>query len=858
MYIDLKRFLGLIFLILILSAASASFQAGEEDYSIGTRYGPFTNITGWINISLSNEPATAILRSSEGDEISLLDFLELNNANYDCMPANCGTDYQTGTAEIEENLNLGVNNQTTIGFKISGGTVNSLSGFSMTIESHAGQATSPQLLIDILDNGINEWQPYSVTGTFGSAKYGCFYPDSVIGQAEIVQETKYCEQITLAQTPNIEIGAVVEEVPGRGGSADFKLEIYSKDYVDYGFCQVSTSGSGTISCSPEGFKTSEEKDFFICISSSSYSDNNKYQIDYEENLTCGFSGDYNNEFYMDFPIFVKPGVYGEIGTFILNNTELEKAGSYMNIENEIVSYIFEKYGGDCTYDCIVPIKFTSGVDSQDITISNVALSYTTRIAQTTREIYSLQEIPAKVSSQYLKLNLDEAGFRAPEEKGSHSFFIRLDGFEILSEEINVEEVTTIQGLVPMTAAAAFPTTFTVVVESPNNISVIKYEWDFGDNNTGQTEISSVEHTYRAIGEYDLKLTITDEDQLTSSKTFVINVSSPEATIENALTKLQDDLTNVKKDIGRFDPFTQDNLNSLLDITSLNDNLGQLQKSFRTANSDQEYAIIIGGLSDLVIPISVIKDMSAESLLFYPKEEHIDFNILETIGGGSYDSNNYDEYFNALLFWNRENLEARLTFKRLSVKYEDYKEPLLSVFELDIKEKGEVKNPYLIIQNLGGLTFKEDYSEREEEGYTYIELRTLPQTIIFSTTEALDFVDLPLFIAPELDKLPVFFGDFEDSEERGSRWTSTMTTLIIILIALLGISTYLVLNAYKKKLRKSGKIGPKEKISLRDILIGKVFGKLEKKGRDYPDWGRSPTHPRRSHHRYPPRRRLDRY
>jgi hypothetical protein len=54
--------LELILVIFFISQISASFTKGNLSYSIEKVYGIGDIITGWVNISMNNEPTNSILR----------------------------------------------------------------------------------------------------------------------------------------------------------------------------------------------------------------------------------------------------------------------------------------------------------------------------------------------------------------------------------------------------------------------------------------------------------------------------------------------------------------------------------------------------------------------------------------------------------------------------------------------------------------------------------------------------------------------------------------------------------------------------------------------------------------------------
>jgi len=57
--------------------------------------------------------------------------------------------------------------------------------------------------------------------------------------------------------------------------------------------------------------------------------------------------------------------------------------------------------------------------------------------------------------------------------------------------------------------------------SSDNVGIISYEWDFGDNTNGQGK--TVTHTYTKPGIYNVVLTVTDAAGLTSKDTLKVNV-----------------------------------------------------------------------------------------------------------------------------------------------------------------------------------------------------------------------------------------------------------------------------------------------------------------------------------------------
>ncbi len=812
-----------LFVILFVNLVSASFEVGNLSHSIDKQYRLSDFLRGWINISLDNEPINSLFRTSLGERAELIELIMLNNlsegADYTCVPTDCEIDYTmvSGTGETQKNFILNTDENIIFGLKISGGEIYDIPDFSMKVTSNAGESFTPQLYIDFLADSIIEWWSYKASGDFQPENYGC-YQAPAEGQVTITSN-EYCEKITLPAAPSVKIGAKVNEVSGAGQSAEFSMSISSEDYIYYGLCSATASGTGKISCIPDNFMMHEEGDFFVCISSG---DDEEYTINHETENPCGFTISYPGEYTRDFEIFARAGTYDEIGSVVINTTELANAG-FPNpyIEDNIWNYINTRYDGNCSNECIIPVKLISDYgasgtrrsrgtglpiipDNHEIQISNIGLTYWVDIPITTNKLYDLVEIPAKINSEFIRLDLDNAEFSVPSQYGDYAFLLRLDNQMVFSEDISIERFPEIDFLTPTTTAAAMPTVFEVVINTSNyDANITKYEWDFGDNSSAITEQNKINHTYETIGNYTLTIMVTDENNLSSSKSFNISVEMPLEAVRNSLDRKLADLMSVKSKIQAMPVFYQDSLYFILNLTEIENLLASIGLAYNSSTeqtSAQEYIDMMQGLLEIELPGSLGISITTEPILFYPKEENIDLDILQLIGGGQYDPAKENDYINTILLWNQDNLETKVSFEEITAIYENFNEPILRAFKLYINKKlSSEENPYIILQDLENLRFKEDYSENNKSGYAYILLAESEKTIEFLTTEDFDFVTLPLFISPPISSLSLITieGDADEID-----WKWTFFVLIMILLILVGTFLYVTLQKwYKKKYEK---------------------------------------------------------
>jgi len=486
----------------------------------------------------------------------------------------------------------------------------------------------------------------------------------------------------------------------------------------------------------------------------------------------------------------------------LNNTEIRNSGNYGTIENKIFDYVNAKYGGDCSNGCIIPIRFTSGANNQVIKVSDISLSYIAGISTTTTTIYDLTEAFPKISSEYQRLFLDRAGFSVPSDFESYNFSLKLNNQEVFSEEIEVKDVPIIKSFMPTSIATAFPTVFRVGVVSPTNVTINSYNWDFGDNKTETTSIDKVIHIYSELGTYNLKITVTDTRGFSSSRIFEINVSSPKNLIKATLNEMSTNLQKLKTDIQDQASFHQTSINSALKIENLSSGLERLDQEYNAALQEgdltkqtSEMNKIVTELVDVRLPSNIFKTKQADSFLFFPEKNSVDMDIIQSIGGGDYNSERIEDYKNAVVAWQQENIELKMDFNEFSGEYDSGIEPLVNIFEIIINEKKDIVHDYyLIIPKLQNIGF--DRNVEEKDGFVYVNLKGVSK-VNFYTTEDVDFSDIPVFIAPPINKLAV--SKITDISEEPKKQKIIIFILSMIFLVVMGIIAYVIIyHWYKRK------------------------------------------------------------
>ncbi|OGJ13270.1 hypothetical protein A3K82_01785 [Candidatus Pacearchaeota archaeon RBG_19FT_COMBO_34_9] len=798
---------GVVFLILtifFISLISADFTVGDISHSITGNYAPESNITGWINISLSSEPSNSVIESSLGGTITLIDLIKkISNSGfmYTCSPLSCASNYIASNRENSKTFSLSEGSSVMFGFNLSStgrNLVSEISSFTLNLASNNPETNKFPLAVDILNDGQKEWQAYKSSGNFWDENFGCYIGVAGSTTTAKIAQTLYCEKIGMTQTPEVEIGAYISHVEGTK-SVPFTLSIKRADSGEYASCGATAIGSGPnerIACIPQNFHINQDGDYFVCIKATNAPDINKYEIFYEQDSPCGFTGTYSGTYDYDFEIFARQAKYAPAITFTLNNAELAKAGNPINIESYVKNYVSSMYNNNCSKGCVIPVKIYSGVEQQ-ISISNALIEYIAGISKDTEgNIYDIAEAPSQISSSgFRRLYLDDSGFKAPAEYDEYILSVTLGSDELFSEEINVstEAVPDIKFLNPTITGVKYPTKFTVEVGPGKNIT--KYIWNFGDGSVAQTTtIKEATHTYTTAGNYTLSITISDNRGMNSSKEFSITVAPASQIVPTLLNSLETDLANIKTQIEDFSDFEKKSINEALKLDIVETNLTQMSDAASKAVSEAEYEAILGVLLIIKIPQVVAKTIYSEGIAFYPETDNIHLEILKQAGGGDY-TGKENKYKEAILEWNVANTNAILTYSEISMIYENSEDSSLKVFDFNVANEGP-DTAYFIIKDMKNLLFKGDYSEKKEDGYVYIELRE-SRNIAFSTTESVDFITLPAFISPSISKLTLTT-EWSPFEETGQLKKWIVFSIIVILVLFAAAVAWIILQLWYKR------------------------------------------------------------
>ncbi len=793
-----KEVLFSVFLLLI-SLASADFQVGNLSHSIPKEYAAGGNITGWINISLNNEPGNSLFKDSEGNSIELLTLLKRNSGlSYNCSAINCSYDFNIKAISTSTNVGFNVNQSKFFGFGFTG-DITKINSLTFNISSPVGPSCNNQVKIDFLDDGIYEAGNIVATDSLScgnTREYGCFEMLNSTKEKDI-SNTPYCQKIKIKEAPGLKLGAYVKKIGS--GSGDLIMQLYD-GASEKTSCKLDTSspellGGREISCNVN-FLVTNEKDYYVCIFSNAASTYRTLENEAPVKR-CGFFGVPIKASIAAYRIFSESRAFGSVGDIGISNN----LSSGNTTSRLIEDYIKKRYGSlDCSQrECLVPMRIWSGAN-QEISIFNIKYNYNERSGPTTKNaIYDLEKVPSSISMKYQKIYLDNAGFKLPSEEGNITYSLDFNDEEIFSEKIKLGGVPVIEIILPTTAALGFETKFKAKASAAEG-NITRYDWNF-DGTKKTTLINEVTNTFVTLGKHNLTLTVRDKNNRSSSKTIEINVISPEEEINKSIQKLRNSITSIKSSLNTLPLFYQESLETALDIDNVESSLTQIEREFGNASTQEEYLEIISSLSEIELPSTAAITKEANSIIFFPQREDINLDILESIGTGTYEIEREQDYIDAVISWHQKNVEIKVSHKEISGVSQGISEPLLNIFELSIEEKEPLsESPYLIIKDMENLIFKENYGQEKALGYNNIIIEPGQGTITFSTTEDIDFIDLPAFISPSLDKIkPVKACEGESCipEPNTKKWWYFAIIILSILVGAYIIYAVLY-NWYKYK------------------------------------------------------------
>ena len=793
----------LIFLIAPIVYSAVGEPAGEfeTNYSLGEK------IKGWTNLSFTDEPADNLFSDIFNNKIKLIDVLKKSNYEYTCLPASCEAGYSlVGNEVVEKTISVSSSGEEYAGIKIQGSDVY-IEGVVFSVSSNSVASCTNPLSLDILDNGeINFENPkYTNDNCGGALKSSCsgsFGTD----WASIDNQDFYCEQINLPKSPAFEVKAKIKYSGTEFSAEDLKAYIWDGEFV--GDCNLPkpTSAGGEVSCVIP-YLNKEAGNKYVCVKKEVAGSG--YQINYKNSGDfCGLSGvpSSSSKHVAEYNIVANAKKYAALGSFVINEKNYSKYNNGDSIVQSLDNYISDQYDRDCSDGCIIPIK-VSGIP-QEVTLKSLSITYTSEAAPAgTSQTKSgeVKKAGAKVTADFQKVDLNDLGFKLPNQPGTKDYEISFSGEKIIESEINISNVQKIKilQLYPTKIAVAQSTGISVFISSDSNVTGASYVWDFGDaTNPITTNEKKVFHTYNSLGNYTITIKINVKGKEVTKEEFEINAISPKDAINETITYYNEKIKEIEEQTSDFPQDYKTILREHFDLQILKTTLASYDSDYKklllkSDAKDEEYIVLMKKLSELKIPIS-INPIKESNIIFINNPSDINLDDVTNLYFNEDPVPGYDEkYIEAINKWYLENLNVKINHKIIAIYYaqSSQPDPFVSEFKIDITPKSSLGyEGYLIIdEDSEKLMFDKNYDLEESIGVTGLTVNfDSPSSVAFAVEGGVDVFELPYYILPPINKLSVntFSGGGGVEKPQGFRWMFFIISILILLIVAFAVYVFL--------------------------------------------------------------------
>jgi hypothetical protein len=298
---------------------------------------------------------------------------------------------------------------------------------------------------------------------------------------------------------------------------------------------------------------------------------------------------------------------------------------------------------------------------------------------------------------------------------------------------------------------------------------------------------------------NLTYTLSFNGNVLFTRTF--EILSSKSLIQTVLDDKYSQLNASKVQIAKYSPAIQNVLNEFLNISSIENSLNEIKAESTGDITSEQYNQLLNNLSAIKLPSSISQLVTTNPISFYPSREGINLDILAIIAGGSYGSNK-EGYVDAVYAWNNKNLKTDLSFSEIYINYLSGEQTTLRIFQfaLDKGEGGISNTAYFIVQDLEGLKFEGIPVSQigSSSGYFYLNINSVSDNIVFSTTQDVDFINVPVFISPSLNDLtPVKVEPYTRwIDNKNSKWI--LFAIIVFIVLLIGVITYVLLQRWYRR------------------------------------------------------------
>lgn len=808
---------------------NATISTGSPFFNLSqTSFGPGQVIEGTLNFSLNNEPGNTLVKATIKDAItknmSLLDFLKAANAQFVCEPTDCNITYTvnpTSSAPIK-NLNfVEQGNEAYVAVVASGNNVQ-IKNFSFSMNGSSSDGSSScyetPFKLDLLADGTIDFEYKLPSNNYcgpGKRASEC-YDDSQGIQDAYLQSLPYCEKIWLNKTGKVKVEGIMKYWSNYGGEPsddDIQFLIYDSAGTLKGNCNLSgynvPESYGFVGCEISSednpsFYINTPSYYYICVKKTSSA---AYSIKSEsQGNVCGFAGIPVQAPTTDFALYVQEAAFAPFTEEVFfNETTAISTTPSTPLIMLLQNYIASKYNNNCSGNgCMIPLKFISLANNQQVTLKDLFFQFQVAgVSYTNNNFYDLQVNWPKLNMTQQTVQLRGLNVTAPQQEGNYQITVML-GSLYGSSSFKVEPAPQVLSVLPLVVVPNQMTTFRVVATAPSNRNIVSYIWNWGDGSVEQTTTEPVaSHSY-GQGTFTLTVKVQDNSSMQGTKSFIVISNITKELLNNTLDSLIGRVNSITLQYNSLESWYKDLIG--LNLSTINSTLLNFKSQLQTANQ-QQIAQMFETIQGFNVPLNITDSLILRDSPYFSNIEFIGPKYVSKITNENYNSNQEEQYKNAIALWQQENLYLTFSGQVKTFVYETTTEDKLTIVNIKLMPKKSLSNVYLIFLLPSGVSYNEvKWKQGNFEttdlvdaiGFSFSDLSS-SQTISLALPGKHDFSNLNFYASPKLAEIKV--GTIvSGSKEKKAPWGLAIFLIILIVLIVLVVLWFLWKD-YSKKLEK---------------------------------------------------------
>jgi hypothetical protein len=343
-------------------------------------------------------------------------------------------------------------------------------------------------------------------------------------------------------------------------------------------------------------------------------------------------------------------------------------------------------------------------------------------------------------------------------------------------------------------------------------------WDFGDNNSVNSDSDIASFTFDLTGNYDVKVTAKSINGSVSVRVIDVAVGGIKDIAGAMLRDSKNRLESLEDDLVSYPLWVRTELENDYGLAEVKAEVSRIDGLYNGATTDEEFNIVMTDLNTLYlqnsIPFAVNSFIEGKVSIFIGAN-NMETSYVEEVSGVSSDDESLLK--SNIAGWMAANFDTMIEYEQVSLVFDSGPEIILTRFKIDTRPDGNVDGETNLFMNpsIEGIKFKSDYGASSVSGGTFIPLSSGSTNEVFEflILDEVDASDLGAYISPNIESLGKFEIDFAvcnlDQKCDKSRGESSkncrndckpwgLFSIWIIVLFLVALGVYIALQEWYKK------------------------------------------------------------